>query len=80
MINLDDKISEGKHFISLFIDKNTAVYFHFLELNIFQKKFKIKSKINELLTIYLKYKIMNLLCVDFIVPLSCNVCVREKLC
>ena len=80
MINLDGKISEEIHFVSLFIDKNTAVYFDFLEVNIFQKKFKIKSKINHSPTIYLKYQIINLLCLDFIVSRSCNVCVSENLC
>ena len=80
MINPDDKISEGIHFVSLFIAKNTALYFDFLEVNIFQKKFKIKSKINQSLTIYLKYQIMNLLCLDFIVSRSCNACVSENLC
>ena len=27
VINLDDKVSKGTHWLSLFIDKNTAVYF-----------------------------------------------------
>ena len=31
---------------------------------------KIKSEINHLLTKYLEYKVMNLLCVDFILSLS----------
>ena len=36
-INLDDKNSKGKHWVSLFIDRNTAVYNYtliLLELNI----------------------------------------------
>ena len=37
------------------------------ELNIFLKNYYTKSKINLLHTIYLECKIMNLLCVDFIV-------------
>ena len=39
VINLDDKNSKGTSWISLFIDRNTAVYFDFLELNIFLKKY-----------------------------------------
>ena len=41
-----------------------------LELNIFLKKYETKSKTNQLLTIYLKYKMMTLLFVDFIILLS----------
>ena len=37
-----------------------------LKLNIFLKKYETKSKTNQLLTKHLEYKIMNLLCVDFI--------------
>ena len=29
MINLDDKKSTGTHWVSLFIDRNTAVYFDY---------------------------------------------------
>ena len=43
-----------------------------LELNIFYKKYWRKSEINQLLTIFLEYKIMNLLCVYFTVLLSQN--------
>ena len=39
-----------------------------------------KSEINQLLTIYLEYKIMMLLCVDCIVLLSYDICLQEKLC
>ena len=57
-INLDDKISKGTNFISLFFDRSTAIYnlIH-LELNIFRKMYKTKSKINQLFRIYLEYKI-----------------------
>ena len=41
---------------------------------------KIKSEINHLLTKYLEYKVMNLLCVDFITSLSENMCLQGKLC
>ena len=54
--------------------------FILLELNIFLKKYKAKSKINQLLTIYLEYKMMNLLCLEFIVLLSYNICWKKNLC
>ena len=38
------------------------------------------SEINQLLTMYLEYKIINLLCVAVIVSFSQNICLREKLC
>ena len=40
VINLDDKNSKGVHWVSLLIDRNTAVYFGFYELNIFLKNTK----------------------------------------
>ena len=40
VINLDDKEIKGTYLVSLFVDKNTCVYFDFLELNIFHKKYK----------------------------------------
>ena len=71
MINIDTKNSKETYWASLFIDINAAVYFDsfgidYIPLELLKKK----SKINRLLTIYLEYKIMNLLCVDFIVSLS----------
>ena len=66
VINLDDKNSKGTHWISLFINKNTAVYFYSFEIEYIPQE--ILNKI--WITIYIKYKIMNLLCVDFIVSLS----------
>ena len=30
--NLDDKKGKGTHWVSLFIDRNTAVYFDFFEI------------------------------------------------
>ena len=66
-INLDDKINN----ISLFFDRSTAIYnlIH-LELNIFRKRYKTKSKINQLFRTYLGYKILKVLCADCIVSLS----------
>ena len=40
-----------------------------LELNIFRKKFEARSKINLSFTTYLEYKMMILLCLDFVVLL-----------
>ena len=57
MINLDYKQSERAHLVSLFIGKNTAVFFDCFGI---EYTFRI----------YLELKIINLLCVDFIVPLS----------
>ena len=60
------KKCKGTHWVSLFIGWNTAVYCCILlGLNIFFKKYCTKSKINQLLTIYLAYNMMILLCVDF---------------
>ena len=79
VINLDDENSKGTHRVSLFIDRNLAVYFDSFGIEYIPQEVlnKIKDKSN---TIYLEYKIMNLLCVDFIVLLSWNVCLQEKLC
>ena len=38
-INLHDKNSKGAHWVSLFIDRNTAVYLVLLNLNIFYKMY-----------------------------------------
>ena len=38
-IDLDDKQSKAAHWVSLFIDRYTVVYFDFLELNIFVQKY-----------------------------------------
>ena len=71
MINIDIKNSKETYWASLFIDINAAVYFDSFGIDYIPLKLiKKKSKINRLLTIYLEYKIMNLLCVDFIVSLS----------
>ena len=67
----------GFHYLLTKIQLYTLIL---LELNIFHKKYETKSEIKQLLTIYLEYKIMNLLCVDFIVSLSQNICLQEKLC
>ena len=71
VINLDDKKkSKGTHWVSLFIDRNTAVYFDSFGIEHIPLEGLNKIKDNQLLTIYLEYKMMNILCVDFIVLLS----------
>ena len=46
MINLDDKNSKGTHWVSLFIDKNTAIYFDFFGIEYIPQEVlnKIKDK------------------------------------
>ena len=68
-INLNDKEvmkHTGFHYLLIELQLYTLIL---LELNIFHKKYYTKSKINQLLTIYLEYKKMIVLCVKFIVLL-----------
>ena len=67
-VNRNHKNNKRTHLISLFFDKNMAVYFDSFGTEYILQK--IKSEINHLLTKYLEYKVMNLLCVDFILSLS----------
>ena len=63
------KIVKKTNLVSLFIDKNVAVYFD--SFGIEYILLEVLNKIrNKLLTIYLKYKIMHLLCSTFIASLS----------
>ena len=39
VISLDDKQSRGTHWVSLFVDRNEAVYLILLRLNVFHKKY-----------------------------------------
>ena len=66
VINIEDKKSKVTNWVSLSIDKKTALYFDSFGIEYIVPA---KPEINELLTIYLECKIMNLLnlCVDFIV-------------
>ena len=63
------KIKEdiGFHYLLTEILMHTLIL---VELIIFQNKYDTKSKINQLLTRYLEYNIINLLCVDLIASLS----------
>ena len=62
--------SEGKYWISLFIDKNTAVCSESFGIEDIPKEVLNKFRDNQILTIYLEYKIMNVLCMNFIGLLS----------
>ena len=78
-LNLDDKNSKRTQWVSLL----TEIQLHslnLLELHIFHKKYYRQSEINQLFTIYLEYKIMNLSCVDFNASLSQNIWLQEKPC
>ena len=70
VINLDSKNSNGKHWISIFFDRNKVIYFDSFGIEYIPQDVLNKIWANLLLTIYLEYKIMNLRCVDFIASLS----------
>ena len=59
LINLDDKNSNGIHWVSLFIDRNIGVYFNSFRMEYIPEEVLKKSKINQLVTISLEFKIMN---------------------
>ena len=69
-MNLYDKIVKeqiGFHYLLIEIQLYTLI---FLGLNKLLNNYQTKSEINRLLTIYLEYKIINLLCADSILSLS----------
>ena len=51
--------------ISLFYDRKTAVYFESFGIKYIPLEVLKKSDVNQLLKIYLEYKMMNLLCLGF---------------
>ena len=69
-INLDDKNSKSTHWVSLFIDRNAAVYFDSFGFEYIPLEVLKKSKTSQLLKICLEHNVKNLLCVVFIVLLS----------
>ena len=69
VINADDKPSKEAHWVSLFNDKNTDVYFDSFGNEYIPQDVLKKSKIKQPLTSYLEYNLMILYCVDFIVSL-----------
>ena len=69
-MNLYDKIVKkqiGFHYLLIEIQLYTLI---FLGLNKLLNNYQTKSEINPLLTMYLEYKIINLLCADSILSLS----------
>ena len=69
-MNLDDKIVKeqiGFHYLLIEIQLYTLI---FLGLNRLLNNYQTKSEINPFFTIYLEYKIINLLCADSILSLS----------
>ena len=69
-MNLYDKIVKeqiGFHYLLIEIQLYILI---FLGLNMLLNNYQTKSEINRLLTIYLEYKIINLLCADSILSLS----------
>ena len=58
VINLNDKQSKGTHWVSLFIDKNTDVYFDSFGIKYIPQEVLSKIKTNPLYTIYLESKTM----------------------
>ena len=65
----DKKVKEqiGFHYLLIEIQVYTLI---FLGLNKLLNNYQTKSEINPLLTMYLEYKIINLLCADSILSLS----------
>ena len=78
MINVDDKQSNETHWGSLFINKGKAVYFDSFANEYISEE--AKSKINQSHTVYLEYKIIILLWLNFVVLLPKNIWLQENLC
>ena len=79
VINLDDKNSEGAHWVSLFIGRNRAVYFDSSGIKYTRILLQVLNKIRDKAITHnifrsdysqYIYQTLNLLCVDFIVSLS----------
>ena len=68
VINLDDKNSKGKHWVSFFLYKNVAIYFDSFGIECIPQE--VLSEIRDQSITHNIFIIMNLLCVGFIVSLS----------
>ena len=80
MTNLDDRTSTGTHWVSLFIDRNTAVYFDSIGTEHFPEEVlnKIRDKLitNNIIIVADNKSIMRgFYCIAFI-----EICLQEKLC
>ena len=77
--NLNDKKIKGKHWVSIFTDKNTTVYFCSLGIEYNSKEvlkeIKDKSNTRNVFRVQDNYSIM----CGFLL-LSRNLCLQEKLC
>ena len=69
MINLDDKKSEGTYWVSLFIDRNLAVYFDSFEIE--YMPLEVLNEIKRPITQNI-FRIQE--CMNFVVSLSWNIC------
>ena len=70
LINLSYKKSKVTHWLSLFIEINTAVCFDSFGIEYIPQQVLQKIKVKSITHIYLEYNLMILLCADFIVLLS----------
>ena len=73
MINLDDKKSEGTYWVSLFIDRNLAVYFDSFEIE--YMPLEVLNEIKRSITQNI-FRIQE--CMNFVVSLSWNICLQEN--
>ena len=69
MINLDDKKSEGTYWVSLFIDRNLAVYFDSFEIE--YMPLEVLNEIKRPITQNI-FRIQE--CMNFVASLSWNIC------
>ena len=70
VINLDDKKSKWTNWVSLFIGRNTAIYFDFFGIEYIPQEVLNKIKNKSITHNTFRIQVMILLCVDFIVSLS----------
>ena len=70
VIDINDKKSKGTDRVSLFIDRNTDEYFDSFRIECIPQEILDKIRDKKQLTIYLKYKTMILLCLNFNVSFS----------
>ena len=73
------KIVKGHIRFHYFFDKNLAVYFNSFGIEYISQEVLNKIKDNRNIFRIQFYSNTNLLCVDFIVSLSLNTCLQEKL-
>ena len=80
IINLDVKNSKGTRWVSLFISRNTAVYFDSFRIK--HNPLEVLNKMRDKSLTQNIFRIQeneSILC-DFTISLSYNICLLEKLC